>query len=324
MNATIRRRFLLAGAGLGVSALALRGLLGRRVVEGFDRMEVQGRDFGNFAAIYGQPELRTEFRLFLENVFHLYPAETLDALIEKCVQIDPRDPAVFRELQERLPEITPFLGSIRYSLPALKKQKSIMAEQTRALLADRRHIDGYLEIGSHGRYYDALRDSFEFTGPVFTTAPRLPTRSPEDVVDRGGLGLVGEPLRWTDYKPLEGVNPGTLDLVSVYIGFHHAALDARAPFFRSIFQALSKEGVLVVRDHDVVSPELAHLVGLAHDVFNVGTLESFETNDSERRNFYTLTELVEMLAAEGFVTRSGRLVQAGDPTKNTLLAFSKA
>lgn len=323
-----RRRWLVAMSGLVASIVAGRLVSKGRAVDAAGPWDASGRDEGNFAAIYGDPARRAEFRHFLENVFHLYPVAEFGALIADCVARDPRDPAVFRQLEARLSEVTPFLGAVRYSLPALGKQKAEMAAQTKQLLGERRGFEGYLELGSHGRYYDAIAPELDVRGPIFTSAPRLPTRSPEDIVDRGALSPLGTALPWTDYAPLpfgsSGIPEGSLDLITVYIGFHHAALDRRQPLLRSLHRLLSKDGVLVVRDHDVVSPELRHLVGLAHDVFNVGTNETFRTNDEERRNFYSLAELEGMLAEAGFVAGPERLLQTGDPTKNTLLRFSKA
>jgi hypothetical protein len=327
-STTSRRNWLLLLGG--VSAALVAAKLSRSALTDPRRASLSatppqgdGRDFGNFATIYGRPELRAEFRHFLDNVFHLYPTDALDELIADCVRHDPRDGAVFRQLEARLAEVTPLLGSIRYALPALAKQKAVMAEQTKQLLGARRGFEGYLEIGSHGRYYDALHSILDIRGKVFTVAPKPPTHSPEDIVDRGALALVGTPLPWTDYAPLSGIQPGSLDLITVFIGFHHAAMEARASYLRSIRELLSSDGMLIVRDHNVVSPELDRLVGLAHDVFNVGTLESFETNNRERRNFYALDTLVQLLESEGLVADDGRCLQQGDPTHNTLLAFSK-
>src|SRR5689334_2699247 len=36
----------------------------------------------NFQAVYGDPQLRAAFLLFLQNVFHLYPEDELHRLIE--------------------------------------------------------------------------------------------------------------------------------------------------------------------------------------------------------------------------------------------------
>lgn len=283
-------------------------------------------DRGNFAAIYSQQAQRAEFVEFLSNVFHLYPEQELDALIADCVGVDPRDPAVYRRLVRRLGGIEPTLGLFRYSLPALSKQKNEMARQTQQLLGADFQVRGYLEIGSHGRYLHALRKKLDIEGPIFTCATDAPTHSIVDVVDRGQFTFAGQALALADYKPLAQsvVEPGSLDLITVYIGFHHAAFEARVPYLQSLARALSSRGRLVVRDHDVTSEAMSHLVGLAHDVFNAGTGESWSVNRNERRNFYSLEFLSSLLEKEGFVAQPGRLLQAGDPTENTLMAFAKA
>jgi hypothetical protein len=322
-----RRRFLrraaLSALGLGAAGYAGFSWLGAsRPLPA--AAPARAADRGNFHAIYGDPRLKEQFRPFLANVFHLYPEDAFHELIARTVTKTPNDPAVYQRLAQELPEIEPLLGAFRYAVPALRKQKQVMTEQTLRLLGARRRFEGYLELGSHGRYLDALKDQLQIEGPVFTSAPKPPTYTPEDIVDRGRLTTFGEPLPWTDYRPLAGVGRGTLSLVTVYIGFHHSPVDRREAFITSIRDAMAPGGKLVLRDHDVTTPSMDHLVGLAHDVFNVGTKEPLGANQRELRNFYPLSFIVEFLSRLGFKPDPGRLLQDGDPTRNTLLSFSKA
>jgi hypothetical protein len=80
-------------------------------------------------------------------------------------------------------------------------------------------------------------------------------------------------------------------------------------------------GTLVVRDHDVDSAEMDHFVVLAHVVFNLGLGLPWSENVKERRHFRPVTTWVERLAGAGFRDTGARLLQAGDPTQNTLMAF---
>lgn len=284
------------------------------------------RDLGNFAFIYANDERRAAFRLFLANVFHLFPENEFDALIASCVQRDARDPAVYAALERELPTIAPTLGLVRYALPTLQKQKREMAEQSATLLGDARSFQGYLELGSHGRYLDALRGKVNIEGPIFTSGIKPDTSSPADIVDRGSLAHAGKAFAWSDYAPFPeaDIPSGSVQLASIFIGLHHAALEARKPFLASLHRVIATGGRILLRDHDVTTVDFAHLVGLAHDVFNVGTEEPWRTNEEERRNFYSLDFLVSMMAEAGFRVGHERLLQEGDPTKNTLMLFTKA
>lgn len=310
-----RRQWLAALAALGVGCS-----------ERVSSVAAGARDFGNFRAVYGDEGQRAAFRNFLTHVFHLYPEAELDALIAEIARSGGSDGEVYAALEQRLPEVTPALGAVRYSLPALAKQKREMADQTGRLLADVGSVEGYLEIGSHGRYLDELRDRVEVKGPIYTHAAVAPTHGIVDIVDRGQLGLVGRVVPWNDYAGFadSGIATGSLDLITIYIGLHHATPEARAPYLESLRSILSPRGRVVIRDHDVTTDQMRALVGLAHDVFNVGTHEPWATNEAERRNFYSLDYLVSVFEAQGFKALPARLRQEGDPTLNTLLCFEKA
>jgi hypothetical protein len=283
------------------------------------------RDLGDFAYVYGDEARRAQFRLFLANVFHLFPEGDFDALIAACVKRDARDPAVYAAVARELPSIAPTLGLVRYALPTLQKQKRVMAEQSAKLLGDARAFRGYLELGSHGRYLDALRAEARIEGPIFTSGFKADTSTPADIVDRGSFGHAGKAFAWSDYAPIaeQEIPSGSVELAAIFIGLHHAALEARKPFLASLHRVLAPGGRILLRDHDVTNDDLAHLVGLAHDVFNVGTEEPWRTNEEERRNFYSLDFLVSMMADAGFRVAPERLLQEGDPTRNTLMLFTK-
>ena len=65
------------------------------------------------------------------------------------------------------------------------------------------------------------------------------------------------------------------------------------------------------------------MVALAHDVFNMGTKESWNYNDRELRLFYSLAELDELLIRYGFKSNGQQLYQEGDPTLNALMHYKK-
>jgi len=116
----------------------------------------------NFRRIYLDPRLRDRFFLFLQNVFHLYPEDRFHQLIIDLATQYTTDQEIYERLLARLPGIRPALSELTYALPALRKQKSEMARQAMEFLDGTRAVDGYLEIGSTGRYVSELRHGWRF------------------------------------------------------------------------------------------------------------------------------------------------------------------
>ena len=280
----------------------------------------------NFKAIYGDPALRAAFLKFLTNVFHLFPEERLQRLIEDAAHVGKTDREIYALVQSRLPEIKPFLADLRYALPALSRQKDEMVAQTLALLGPQRPVNGYLEVGSTGRYAGRLKSKLDIHGDLVLLHSVAPGYSPEDIVERGGIGKVGRFVPMNDYAPIPAgqVADRSLDVVSNYIGFHHAPLPKLEGFVASLHRVLRPGGRMVVRDHDVNTPAMNRMVALAHDVFNMGLGTPWPVNQGELRHFTANAELVAYLEARGFKADRRRLLQDGDPTQNALMIFGRA
>jgi 2-polyprenyl-3-methyl-5-hydroxy-6-metoxy-1,4-benzoquinol methylase len=76
---------------------------------------------------------------------------------------------------------------------------------------------------------------------------------------------------------------------------NHHPVDLRDEFITGIRDVLRPGGALVVRDHNVHDEKMWRMVALAHDVFNMGTQETWQTNERERRHFYALDTLHGLL-----------------------------
>ena len=323
-----RRRFLRSAAatvGAAVSGGTIFGACSGR--ENRAELLPQGEPANavrtNFRDIYLDPARREAFAPFLKNVFHLYPEHEFHDLISRTTRPSSQDRDVYLALRRELPELAPFLSELRYALPALKKQKQVMKKQTLTVLQDQREFRGYLEIGSPGRYLSALRDSVRIDGPVYTSTEVAPSYSFPDLLDREQLTPLGTHVPMSDYDPV-ALAPRSVELITVYIGFHHCPLEKRRDYIASVREALAPGGLLVLRDHNVDRPEMLSIVGLAHDVFNAGTGVGWDGNARELRNFYPLDFIIDYVEALGFRARPFRLLQDGDPTQNTLMAFEKA
>lgn len=279
----------------------------------------------NFRAIYADPALRAQFFPFLQNVFHLYPEESIHRLITDLTAKGKTDEEIYRALLAALPSIKPTLSEVRYGVPALRKQKDEMTRQALAFLGAGARVNGYLEIGTTGRYVSDLRRHVEIGGPIWIVNDVAPSYSPADMLERGEIGKIGTYVPMGDYDPFAGsaIPDGSLDLVVNFIGFHHAP-DARLEgFVQSVRRVLRPGGRLLLRDHDVDSPAQSSLVALAHDVFNAGLFLTWEENARQVRRFRSLATWTEYLNASGFRRSERAIAQDGDPTKNLLVELTR-
>jgi hypothetical protein len=280
----------------------------------------------NFRSVYTNEVLKKEFIFFLTNVFHLYPEQKIHNLIAEGIKQYSKDKEIYAALQPRLAEIAPVLKDLTYSVPALVKQKKEMTAQTIALLGDKKHYASYFEVGSTGRYVDGLEQSIDIADARFFMAERSPTYSPADMVDRGQISKAGQFFSLANYRPeiQKNIPASSIELTCVYIGFHHCPIPLRDEFIGSLRNVMTAKGKLILRDHHVNSVDMWHMVALAHDVFNMGTMETATYNEAELRNFYSLDYLEKLMADNGFKTDGRRLYQKGDPTHNALMVFTKA
>ena len=310
-----RRKFLWSiAAAFGTIAALPTHLLGNVLNE-----------TGNFRYIYLQDSLSKRFYFFLENVFNLYPEEKMHQLIADASKSNLSDKEVYLAAQQGLDDISPGLSIFKYQLPALFKQKDEMARQTLELLGEGSTYNGYLELGSSGRYLDYLEEKVEISGKRYYADVKEPGYAITEMVDRGQIRIGAEYIpmsgyqtRFSNYIEIE-----SLDLVTVYIGFHHCPAHFRNPFISSVAEVLRPGGKLVLRDHDCDSEDQKRIVALAHDVFNMGTRESWQYNADEVRNFYTLDFIISYVENLGFRFDKRTLFQEGDPTKNALMLFTK-
>lgn len=304
-------------------AYRLRGALWEKYyVPTIQHGAVQEAPSSLFHAIYGDPRRADRFYAFLQNIFHLYPEDRFHALIRQLVAQHDDDEAIYRGIQSALPRITPFLSLLRYALPSLAVQKAEMGRQAAQLLGSETTLVDYVEIGTTGRYVKALKRYLKLKGSVTLVHDKAPTNSPVDIVERGQLGAIGEFVALNDYAPV-ALPAQSADLVSCFVGLHHMAPEKLAPFLQSIARIVRPGGYFVVRDHDVLDPGMDAFVGLAHCVFNAGLGESWAANAAELRHFACVDEWIRRIEAAGFKHTGERVVQAGDPSDNVLMAFQR-
>lgn len=281
-------------------------------------------DQSEFLCIYRDTVWRDHFYRFLQNIYHIYPEDRFHALIMEACEKSQDDPAIYDYIQSRLPEITPSLRDFRYSLPALLKQKKVIADQTTQLVGQRK-LNGYLEIGSTGRYIRPLKKRLDISGPVYLSNDVAPDNSPPEIMERGGIRPVGKFFDLNDYAPIsESLLPSeSLDLVTCYIGLHHCEPEKLDAYIASIHRVLRKDGLFILRDHDAGHEPMRTFVSLVHTVFNAGLDATWQDNLQEKRFFNGLDHWIDVMTRNGFTQTGGKLLQDHDPSANTLLAFVK-
>jgi hypothetical protein len=279
----------------------------------------------NFKHIYTNAKLKNQFFLFLKNVFNLYPEKKFHDLIYQNTIAKNTDKEIYLATQSKLDDISPMLSTFRYQLPALMHQKNEMSVETVSLLGEGTEYNGYLEIGSSGRYLDYLEESVSIKGKRYYADGRKPKYSFSEMVDRGQIAVGAEYIQFTNYKTkfADHLPHNSVDLVTIYIGFHHCPLELRTQYISSIRDTMRVGAKLILRDHNCDTEDQKVLVALAHDVFNLGTNETWEYNAKEIRNFYSLDFIIDFIEKIGFKFHKKTLYQKGDPTKNALMLFTK-
>jgi len=261
---------------------------------------------------------------FLQVIFHLYPEDRFFQLIYDLTKEFNSDEEIYKQILEQVSSVKPFHADLTYALPALFKQKKELTAQILDLIESRAKIDGYLEIGSTGRYISEMKKHLKFSGKIFLVNNLEPSNSPADIMERGGFAKIGKFFPLADYAPLSKEIPTeSLDLVTCLIGLHHITLDKLDLFIESITRVLKPGGRFILRDHDVKDPEMFRFVSLIHTVFNAGLKETWEYEKAEFKKFRSIDEWVEILAQHNLKAGSKRLPQKDDPSDNVLLVFTK-
>jgi len=289
-------------------------LFGERTTEGSE-----------FLHVYGDVKYRDDFYRFLQVIYNLYPEAKFHQLIIEACERHDSDQAIYEDVARHLPAIKTTFSDLTYGLPALLVQKKEMVRQTKAILPGSIEIDGYLEIGSTGRYIKGLRKSLNVRGPVYLTNDIVPDNSLPEIMERGGFREVGAFFDLSDYDPIpeSEISDASLDLVTCYIGLHHCPREKLADYIQSIHRVLRPDGFFVLRDHDAGTEDARTFCSLVHTVFNAGLGVPWEIDRQELRLFEGFEFWADQIVRGGFADTGKRLLQDHDPSLNTLTCFVK-
>ncbi len=278
-----------------------------------------------FIAVFSDTKWSDDFFRFLQVIFHLYPEDKFHKLISETSKAYESDEAIYKAVQNDLPKIKTFLSELTFALPALKKQKKEMANQVLQLLGSNTKINGYLEIGSTGRYISELRKSISLSGETYLTNDIHPDNSLAEIFERGQLKKIGHFFDLNNYQAIDEntIKTESLGLVTCHIGLHHCPHNLLEGYIDSIYRVLKKGGLFILRDHDVQSEAMSTFVSLVHTVFNLGLNETWEKDHAEFKSFRSIDEWSDILNKQGFKETGKRILQENDPSLNTLVAFIK-
>ena len=277
-----------------------------------------------FKSVFSDTVWSDKFYRFLQVIFHLYPEDKFHHLIAATTKEKSNDEEIYKLVQSNLPKIKPFLSELTLALPALKKQKKEMSKQVLQLLGNKKSVNGYVEIGSTGRYISDLRKHISLSGEIFLTNDIEPSNSIADIMERGQISKIGKffPL---NYQPISQsqIADESIDVITCHIGLHHCPLELLDGYIKSLHRILRKGGLFIMRDHDVKTPEMATFVSLVHSVFNLGLNVSWETDNAEFICFKSIDEWSKLISTYGFKDNGERILQDKDPSDNTLVSFTK-
>ncbi len=278
-----------------------------------------------FKTVFSDTKGSDAFYRFLQVVFNLFPEDKFHLLIKETTEKGTTDEEIYKTVQSKLPSIKPFLSELTYSLPALKKQKREMTKQALQLLDKRNSINGYVEIGSTGRYISSLRKEIKVAGNIFIINDFAPNNSIAEIMERGQIAKIGTYINLNHYAPIneKDIPSESVDLVTCHIGLHHCPVEKLQAFIQSINRILRKGGAFILRDHDVKNENMVAFCALVHTVFNLGTNVKWETNANEFRSFKPVEEWSKLVSQYGFTDSGKRILQDKDPSDNTLMQFIK-
>jgi SAM-dependent methyltransferase len=282
-------------------------------------------NYSEFKNVFSNQQLSDDFYRFLQEIFHLYPEDKFHYLLAKTSKELSSDRAIYQEVQQKLSTIKPFLSELTFALPALKKQKREMTRQILELLGNQQTINGYLEIGSTGRYVSHLKQKINVNNPIYLTNDIAPSNSIGDLFERGQFAKLGTfiPLNNYDVITPSIIANESVEVVTCLIGLHHCPTEKLTEYVNSIKRILKKGGKFILRDHDVTSTEMNDFVSLVHTVFNLGLASTWEQNEQEFRSFKPIEEWSSLITSFGFKDEGIRLFQQNDPSDNALLVFTK-
>ncbi len=299
-----------------------------------------------YTEVMSNPAKRQQLKEFFTHIFNVREPDQFVVAIEKAfANLKNRNQAltdqnIYEELTKVLPETAPSVfQTAAKTISSLKTQQNEMATETLELMKSQvGNIDGYVEIGTKGRYIQYLKNLLGLQGKTYVVTDAKPGLfSVPDILERtGGYGgsnyksylpalFRAKFANMNNYDMISQaqIPSESADLVTMYIGLHHVPVEKLRPFISSIYRILRPGGKFILRDHDATT-DMQAIVHLAHSTYNAGLGIPFAEEKVEVRNFQPLTYWKDLLRDSGLIDLNRNVLQTGDPTLNTLMIFEKS
>ncbi len=295
-------------------------------------LKVSSGDTNNYLMkIMSDEALKAKFSLFLENILRRVDAAKFYALLADILCYCHQPEEIYRELQDRLPEIMPSrFVLLSKDLAALASIKKDLGAQLKALLKKNgvESIDGLIEIGYPGRFIGDIENEFIVTGQIIVVHEK---QSIFDIF-QSGFRLFYYHFVALDYnKPnLNSIKSNSADVITCYVGLHHFPTDQLDQFLNSISRILRPNGHFMLVDHDAdntLDKDAMTMAHGAHTAFNAVNGVSAEDENNEVRNFFSIAHWKECLAKHHLTMQEENgppMIREGDPTRNRMVHFCNA
>ena len=293
---------------------------------------VSERRNDSYRRLMGDPALRVQFFSgFLHKIFKVaHPDSVAKAVAKATWDPDNRtDADIYDDVREQLQQSstgpTTQLGNLWRGLRQLRAQRTELTRETGAILARLGRLGSvhdYASVGDHGKLVLAFRDTFGMRGTSYVVNDD-PGNDMRAVLERGLSQPVGQFIR-IDYKdPRKIALPdGSVDLLTLNMGLHHFPQSCIAKFLSEVARVLRPGALFILREHNA-STELLPMLDLAHSIFNAVSGVSGRAERNEIRAFRPILEWRRIVEAAGFEDTMLYEMEAGDPTLDEMMCFSK-
>lgn len=283
------------------------------------------------ARVLYDAKLQVQLHDFCMNVLRMQSSDEWAGLqrdvtsVYPCV---PTDIQLYQQLKKSYQNMQP-ISRVYRLYQALKFQQFLLGGQVKQILPDRSVVHGYAEIGGACRYADVISQHTEMTGMRYAVHD---SASVQDVLESNRLhvtkGLVPYDVMipLSDYDPVSAVDipDASVDMVVCFIGLHHIPTEKLNAFVQSIVRIIRPGGTFILRDHDAFNQDIFDLACAAHTIFNAIVPQcSDEEECCEIRNFQPMQYWIDIIEQHGLQVGDARILQQGDPTLNTMIAFRK-
>lgn len=289
-------------------------------------------------------QMKTEFVKFLKTIFFQLDEKKVLQEMEKLLA-DPNktDEEIYKHLQSNINALKKS-NAFLHRLWSLFVLKAGMGKQGAELMKgfNAKEFHNYLEVYDR-RYAKTLRSYAHLPldgkvvavcdNPKVEFGDRLqagailssfPYKQHVSLNDADCQDPLSQPEKTHKPIPAEEVQDQSIDLIGCLGGLHHVPADRMDAFADSLQRTLKPGGVILFRDHDVVTPELKSIASLVHTFVNIAGDVSWEVESKEVREFKSMDEWTRIMERHGFTRISPKsLVLKDDPTANAMTAFVK-